>query len=106
VLSPKFPAKYNSGGLIPVVIRLTSVATGQPITDGHASIAVVRVLDANGNPTNQTVLSKINAFTPTGTVGDYKYTLNISNYPEGTYTLTLWGTSFPATQGQLVLLKK
>lgn len=105
VVSPKFPVKSSIGGLIPVVIRLTSVATGQPITDGHASISVVMVLDKNGNPMNQTILSKINAFSPTNIPGEYKYTLNIRNFPEGTYSMTLWGDSFAATQGQLVLLK-
>ena len=105
VVNPKFPAKNSIGGLIPVVIRLTSVATGKPITDGHASISLVMILDSNGNATNRPVLSKINAFTQTSIPGEYKYMLNIRNYPEGTYTLTLWGDSFAATQGQLVLLK-
>jgi len=96
---PKLPT-HLTRGLTPFIIHLTSVATGQAITDGHASISVVRVLDGKSNMTNQLTLSRINAFAQTGVPGDYGYMLNTTYYLPGTYTVTIWGDSFPSLQGQ------
>ncbi len=85
---------------IPVAIRLTSIANGSAVTDAEVSISVVMIADAQGNPTQQTVLTAIDAFEQTGPRGDYRYDLDTADYALGTYTLTIYGNAFPAYQGQ------
>jgi hypothetical protein len=55
------------------------------------------IADANGNPTQQVVLSKTNAFgQPNRCV--YKYSLDATPYAAGTYSVTIYGTAFPSFQ--------
>jgi YVTN family beta-propeller protein len=101
IIDPQLPRNIVYGhGSIPVLIRLTSVANGSPISDAEASISVVMIADANGNPTQQTVLSAINAFRQTGGKGHYRFNLDTSNYAVGTYSMTIYGNAFPAYQGR------
>lgn len=100
ILSPIFPVTYSQGQVIPISIQLTSVVPpNPPVTDAHASISVVMIANANGNPVQQVVFSKTNAFTQ-GTSGVYKYNLDASAYAAGTYNVTIYGDAFPAYQGQ------
>lgn len=101
IIDPQLPRNIVLGhGSIPVLIRLTSVADGSPISDAEASISVVMIADANGNPIQQTVLSAINAFQQTGGRGHYRFNLDTSKYGLGTYSVTIYGDAFPAYQGQ------
>ncbi len=101
ILDPQLPRNIVLGhGSIPVLIRLTSVADGSPISDAEASISVVMIADANGNPVQQTVLSAINAFQQAGRKGHYRFNLNTSGYGLGTYGVTIYGNAFAAYQGQ------
>jgi len=101
IIEPRLPTDIVYGHEnVPVVIRLTSVANGSPITDAQASISVVMIADANGNPTQQVVLSENDAFTQTGERGHYRFNLDPSNYALGTYNMTIYGNAFPAYQGQ------
>jgi len=104
ILHPLFPKKYLHGGKIWVAFRLTSVTNGEPITDATASISVVMIADAAGNPTQQVVVSKINAFKRTGP-GIYTVDLWAGDYAAGTYNVTIYGDAFPAYQGQFKILK-
>jgi YVTN family beta-propeller protein len=104
ILHPVFPTKYLHGREIWVAFRLTSVANGEPITDAKASISVVMIADAAGNPTQQVMVSKINAFKRTGP-GIYTVNLWTGDYAEGTYNVTIYGDAFPAYQGQFKILK-
>lgn len=99
ILSPQLPKGFCHGEPIPISIQLTSVATGGPITDAQANISVLMIADVNGNPTQQTVLSKTNAFRQT-TPGVYRYEVGTTNYAAGTYMITIYGNAFPAYQGQ------
>ena len=101
IIDPQLPRDIVYGHEnIPVVIRLTSVANGSAITDAQVSISVVMIADAHGNPTQQVVLSEINAFRQTGPRGYYRFNLDTSNYALGTYNMTIYGNAFPAYQGQ------
>jgi YVTN family beta-propeller protein len=103
ILYPILPKNYSKGQAIPFAIRLTSLATGKPITDAEASIAVVMTADAHGNPTQKTVFSKTDAFAPDFGANAYLFTLQAGNYAAGTYTVTIYGNAFPAYQGQFIL---
>jgi YVTN family beta-propeller protein/uncharacterized repeat protein (TIGR03803 family) len=103
ILYPILPKNYSKGQAIPFAIRLTSLATGKPITDAEASIAVVMTADAHGNPTQKTVFSKTDAFAPDFGANGYLFTLQAGNYAAGTYTVTIYGNAFPAHQGQFIL---
>jgi YVTN family beta-propeller protein len=103
ILYPILPKNYSEGQAIPFAIRLTSLATGKPITDAEASIAVVMTADAHGNPTQKTVFSKTDAFAPDFGANGYLFTLQAGNYAAGTYTVTIYGNAFPAYQGQFIL---
>ncbi len=104
IIRPVLPRNYYHGKKIPVAIRLTSVANGKPITDAKVSISVVMIADANGNPTQQVVLSKRNAFKRTGDRGIYTINIWAGNYAVGTYIVTIYGNAFPAYQGQFKIL--
>jgi hypothetical protein len=65
---------------------------------------VVMIADANGNPTQQVVLSKINAFKLTGDLGIYTLNIFAGNYAVGTYNVTIYGNAFPTYQGQFKIL--
>jgi hypothetical protein len=58
------------------------------------------IADANGNPTQQVVLSELDAFSQTGPRGHYRFNLDTANYAPGTYSMTIYGNAFPAYQGQ------
>jgi len=107
LLHPVFPKKIGLGREhpTPVAIRLTSVATGKPITDARVGISVVMIADGKGNPTQQVVLSKLSAFKQEGAPGTYKLNLHTAKYALGTYTVTIYGNAFPAYQGQLQIVK-
>ncbi len=101
IIEPRLPRNIVYGHeSIPVLIGLTSVADGSAITDAEVSISVVMIADAHGNPTQQEVLSAINAFRQTGRRGHYRFNLDTSNYALGTYSMTIYGNAFPAYQGQ------
>jgi YVTN family beta-propeller protein len=104
ILYPLFPITFARGRSLPVEISLTSVANGTPITDAEGSISVVMIQDANGNPAQQTMVSGINVFRMTSTPGVYLYSLKASQYPAGTYNVTIYGNAFPAYQGQIKIL--
>ncbi len=104
ILYPILPKNYSHGQTIPFAIRLSSVATGKPITDAEASIAVVMTADAHGNPTQKTVFSKTDAFVLDFSAHDYLFNLQAGKYAAGTYTVTIYGNSFPAFQGQFKIL--
>ena len=104
ILHPVLPKKFLHVEKIPLVIRLTSVANGKPITDARASFSVVMIADAAGNPTQQVMVSKIDAFKQ-GEPGVYKANLWAGAYAAGTYNVTIYGDAFPAYQGQFKILK-
>jgi YVTN family beta-propeller protein len=103
ILYPKFPKTFCDPQNIPIAIHLASVAKGTPITDAQASISVVMIADAQGNPTNRLVFSGTNVFKQT-TPGVYEYDLNAAKYQTGTYTVTIYGNAFPAYQGQFKIM--
>jgi YVTN family beta-propeller protein len=103
ILSPTFPAIYSQGQVIPISFQLTSVVPPKPaVTDAQASISVVMIADANGNPTQQVVFSKTNAFGQPNP-GVYKYSLDATPYAAGAYSVTIYGTAFPSFQGQFTI---
>ena len=67
-----------------------------------ASISVVMSANSNGNPMQQVVFSKANAFTQ-GNPGVYNYSLDATPYAAGTYSVTIYGTAFPSFQGQFTI---
>jgi hypothetical protein len=99
ILYPKLPKTFCDEQKIPIAIKLASVANGKPITDAQASISVVMIADAQGNPTNRLVFSGRNVFEQTS-AGVYKYDLCVTKYQAGTYVVTIYGNAFPAYQGQ------
>ena len=105
ILHPVFPRNFLHGHNIPVAFELTSVATGKPVNDAKASMSVVMITDANGNPTQQVVFSKINAFKQEGAGGIYRLNLHAAMFAVGTYNVTIYGNAFPAYQGQFKILK-
>jgi YVTN family beta-propeller protein len=105
ILHPVLPKNFLHGHEIPIAIRLTSVATGKPVTDAKVSMSVVMIADASGNPTQQVVFSKINAFKQTGPGGIYRLNLHAAKFALGTYNVTIYGNAFPAYQGQFKILK-
>jgi YVTN family beta-propeller protein/probable HAF family extracellular repeat protein len=101
IIDPQLPRDIVYGHEnIPVLIRLTSVANGSPINDAQVSISVVMIADAQGNPTQQVVLSELDAFLQTGPRGHYRFNLDTSDYALGTYSMTIYGNAFPAYEGQ------
>lgn len=104
ILYPQFPTSYRHGFILPILIQLTSVANGTPITDAQASISVVMIADANGNPAQQLVLSRADVFKQIGTTGAYIYALVDIHYAPGTYAVTIYGNAFPAYQLQFKIL--
>jgi YVTN family beta-propeller protein len=93
---------FPAGTIIPVQFQLTSVAQpSESISDATASITVVMISDANGNPRSNDVLDKSSAFAYTG--GNYVYSLNTSGYAPGTYNITIYGNAFTAQQVQFTL---
>lgn len=104
IIYPIFPKTYSHGQTIPIVIRLTSIATGKPVTDAEVSIVVVMTADAHGNPTQKTVFSKTDAFVLDYGAHDYLFNLQAGKYAAGTYTVTIYGNAFPAFQGQFKIL--
>lgn len=104
ILYPIFPKTYSHGQTIPIAIRLTSIATGKPVTDAEVSIVVVMTTDAHGNPTQKTVFSKTDAFVLDYGAHDYLFDLQAGKYAAGTYTVTIYGNAFPAFQGQFKIL--
>jgi YVTN family beta-propeller protein len=104
ILYPIFPKTYSHGQTIPIAIRLTSIATGKPVTDAEVSIVVVMTADAHGNPTQKTVFAKTDAFVQDYGAHDYLFNLQAGKYAAGTYTVTIYGNAFPAFQGQFKIL--
>jgi YVTN family beta-propeller protein len=104
IIHPIFPKTYSHGQTIPIAIRLTSIATGKPITDAEVSIVVVMTADAHGNPTQKTVFSKTDAFVLDFSTHEYLFNLQAGNYAAGTYTVTIYGNAFPAFQGTFKIL--
>jgi len=100
LLYPTLPNVFCNPPIIPVGIKLTSVANGSATTDAEVSISLVKVADAKGNPTDQLVLSKMNVFKQINP-GVYQYVIGSANLAGGTYALTIYGNAFPAYQGQL-----
>jgi YVTN family beta-propeller protein/uncharacterized repeat protein (TIGR03803 family) len=103
ILYPQFPKAFNRGRIIYMGIRLTSVANGSLITDAEASISVVMIADANGNPTQKVVFSGTNVFRQYSP-GIYDFALGAIKYAPGTYSVTIYGNAFPAYQGQFQIL--
>jgi hypothetical protein len=102
ILYPQFPKTFKRR-IIYIGIRLTSVANGSLVTDAQASISVVMIADANGNPTQRLVFSGSNVFKQYNP-GIYDYALSATKYPAGTYAVTIYGNAFPAYQGQFTIL--
>jgi YVTN family beta-propeller protein len=102
LIRPSLPRKFRHPDVIPIEFRLTSVANHKPVTDAKAGLSVVRVADAKGNPTNNVVFERADAFS----VGLGKYARNLfaSEYSPGTYIFTIYGDAFPAFQGQFEIL--
>ena len=105
VLKPNFPVTYSTGPLIQLTVKLSSVTTGKPMTNAQGSLSVVMVADGKGNPTQQTIFSKLNCFKQTDTPGVYKYNLQTNKFPAGTYSVTIYGDSFAAQEGQFKILQ-
>jgi YVTN family beta-propeller protein len=105
ILHPLFPKTYQRGRVIPIAIRLTSVANGSPVTDAKVNLSVVMIADGQGNPTQQVVPLTSNSLWQQGPAGVYKYNLHATNYAAGTYSATIYGNAFPAYQGQFKILK-
>lgn len=105
LVSPKLPATAVCHGGLPVIIRLTSVVNGAPITGATAGISAVMVADGNGKPVQGQAVTKLNAFAPTSTPGDYEYAVFVATLPPGTYNVTIFGDSFAAQQFQVKLVK-
>ncbi|MFY9980818.1 MAG: choice-of-anchor tandem repeat GloVer-containing protein [Candidatus Sulfotelmatobacter sp.] len=97
MLTPKLPKKYQHGESIPIEFQLISVANGQPVTDAEGGLCVVLVAD------QKVIFAETNAFKNEG-LGRYKYDLDTTKYPPGTYTLTIYGNAFAALQGQFEIL--
>ena len=96
---------FPVGTIIPVKFQLTAIAQpSESITDATAGITVVKISDANGNPTSSDVLEKSSAFGYTG--GNYVYSLNTSGYAPGTYNITIYGNAFAAQQVQFTLARR
>jgi len=104
LVEPRLPRKYEHGGPIPIAFRLTSVATGKPVTDAKAGLSVVMIADAKGNPTQTVVFEKTVAFKEKKP-GKYERVLSAHKYAAGTYTMTIYGDDFPAYQGQFKILR-
>ena len=104
LLKPNFPVTYSAGPLIQLTVKLTSVTTGKPITNAQGSVSVVMVADGNGNPTQQLIFSKLNCLKQSDTPGVYKYNLQTNKFPAGTYSVTIYGDSFAAQEGQFKIL--
>ena len=103
ILSPTFPVIYSQGQVIPISFQLTSVVPPNPaVADAQASISVVMIANANGNPVQQVVFSKVNAFLQ-GNPGVYNYSLDATAYAAGTYSVTIYGNAFPSFQGQFAI---
>jgi YVTN family beta-propeller protein/uncharacterized repeat protein (TIGR03803 family) len=99
---PTLPNSFCNAPEIPFEIKLTSVANGKPVTDGNASLSVVKIANAKGTPTDQVVFSGTNVFQETGR-GLYQYDLQTVDYAGGTYEVTIYGDAFAAFQGQLTI---
>jgi|HubBroStandDraft_6_1064221.scaffolds.fasta_scaffold01122_12 YVTN family beta-propeller protein len=89
---------FTSGEVVPVAFSLTSVGTGDPVTDGEASIVIQQTADANGNPVSVIVLAKTDVFKQTHNPGVYGYRVNTKGYAAGTYRVTIYGNAFAAYQ--------
>jgi hypothetical protein len=74
------------------------VGTGDPVTDGEASIVIQQTADANGNPVSVIVLAKTDVFKQTHNPGVYGYRVNTKGYAAGTYRVTIYGNAFAAYQ--------
>jgi YVTN family beta-propeller protein len=103
LLRPKLPRDYEYGVLIPIVFRLTSVATGKPVTHAKAGLSVVMIADAKGNPTQKVIYEKNRAFKEIAP-GEYEHDI-AAGLAAGTYAVTIYGELFPAYQGQFKILK-
>jgi len=103
IVNPQLPATFPPGSTIPVEIQLASVVNGKPVTDAQVDISVVMIADANGNPTQQVVLSATNAFTQPRS-GVYDYVIQATQYALGTYKVTIYGNAFSAYQGQFEIV--
>jgi len=99
LLKPQFPKTFSTGSNISVEIQLTSVANGKPITDASVNISVEMV-----NPSEQVVLTKLNAFKQPQS-GVYSYVIKAAKYAVGTYSVTIYGNAFPAYQGQFQMIQ-
>jgi YVTN family beta-propeller protein len=103
LIRPTLPRNYEEGELIPIIFRLTSVATGKPVTDAKAGLSVVMIADAKGNPTQTVMFASNRAFRNIGQ-GKYEHNLYTRKYAPGTYQVTIYGDAFPAFQGQFKIL--
>ena len=102
-LRPTDPRVFSLGKEIPVEFQLASIAKpGTLITDATASLSLVMVADANGNPTMNPVLQQSNAFLLM-TGGTYAYPLSTMGYAAGVYVLTVYGNAFPVQHVQFTL---
>jgi len=100
-LRPTDPRVFGAGAGIPAAFQLVSVANPTHlVTDALASLTVVMVSDANGNPQSNVVLAQPNAFQYQGGKGRYFYQINTTGYAPGTYILTVYGNAFAAQQVQ------
>ena len=103
LLRPKLPRNYEYGVLIPIVFRLTSVATGKPVNHAKAGLSVEMIADAKGNPTQIVIYEKNKAFKQIAP-GEYQHDI-AAGLGAGTYAVSIYGDSFPAYQGQFKILK-
>ena len=103
LIRPTLPRNYEHGELIPIIFRLTSVATGKPVNDAKAGLSVVMIADAKGNPTQTVIFASNRAFRKIGH-GKYEHNLYARKYAPGTYQVTIYGDAFPAFQGQFKIL--
>jgi hypothetical protein len=104
ILFPQRTKLFKSGQTMPIAFQLTSVANGSPVTDATAGITVTMIADANGNPTSVVELSLTNVFKQTMTPGVYRFGLCTTNYPVGTYSVTIFGNAFASYQFQFKIV--
>ena len=93
---------FPRGAVIPVEFQLTSIEQPtQPVTDATAGITVMKLIDANGNPSPGIILEKSSAFKFRN--GKYAFELNTFGYAPGVYNLTVYGDAFAAEQVEFTI---
>jgi YVTN family beta-propeller protein/probable HAF family extracellular repeat protein len=99
------PRVFSSGSEIDVSFQLTSVANpSQYVTDAEATLSIVMVADANGNPLIQQIpLRPQPVFRYSKGSNRYHRGLDFEGYLPGTYILTVYGNAFAAQQVQVMI---